>query len=311
LSQDAREELVRDAAVLISSLNPGEGRLTDDDVSFLHDCYRDRNCSAEIMHVLQKYDTNRDGNLDLQELHPIVEGAQVVSDVQKVLSVYDADHDGKLTMEDVKHIVQDYAEKKPGSEILSRWDTNHDGTLDEKELQVLLRDIKTTDSNLRYTGYTFILPTLLRYSAYVSDFGESFRPIIALRLVRLSYAISWSYVVGDVVWEGYKAFHKRGEPASKVAETLVERAIFQSIASMLLPMAIIHTQVKVFSKIFARLPELRPPVRKWGPTLSGLAIIPFLPFMLDKPVEMGLEFVKEKLYDVLKELKEERKAHTE
>jgi fission process protein 1 len=45
-----------------------------------------------------------------------------------------------------------------------------------------------------------------RYVAYTSDVGESFRPVAHPYLVRSAYAISWTYILGDVGHEGYKAY---------------------------------------------------------------------------------------------------------
>lgn len=49
-------------------------------------------------------------------------------------------------------------------------------------------------------------PTNLSQVAYTSDIGESFRPIAHPWLVRSAYGISWSYLLGDVGHEGYKAY---------------------------------------------------------------------------------------------------------
>jgi len=192
--------------------------------------------------------------------------------------------------------------KKKGTEILSKWDTNHDGQLDMVELEALTRGIKSTDTKLRYTGYTFVIPTILRsavrYSAYLSDFGESFRPIISSKVVRLTYAMSWSYVIGDVAWEGYKARVERKKKAAEVTEIVIERAIFQTFASMLIPMMLIHSTVSIFQKAFSRL-SVKPVYAKWGPTLAGLSVVPFLPFIIDQPVECVLEFCKSKVFAMM------------
>ncbi|KAL5335151.1 mitochondrial 18 KDa protein-domain-containing protein [Aspergillus crustosus] len=70
--------------------------------------------------------------------------------------------------------------------------------------------VDSTDTPYRYAGYATRLRTLLlsahRYVAYTSDIGESFRPVAHPYLVRSSYAISWSYLLGDVAHEGYKAY---------------------------------------------------------------------------------------------------------
>lgn len=45
----------------------------------------------------------------------------------------------------------------------------------------------------------------IRYSAYSSELGEAFRPLTKPAVVRSLYAVSWSYVIGDVAYAGYKA----------------------------------------------------------------------------------------------------------
>jgi len=70
--------------------------------------------------------------------------------------------------------------------------------------------VDTTDTPYRYAGYANRIRTLLlsaqRYVAYTSDIGESFRPVAHPWLVRGAYAISWTYILGDVGHEGYKAY---------------------------------------------------------------------------------------------------------
>lgn len=45
-----------------------------------------------------------------------------------------------------------------------------------------------------------------RYVAYTSDIGESFRPVAHPYIVRGAYGVSWLYITGDVIHEGYKAY---------------------------------------------------------------------------------------------------------
>ncbi|KAA8650097.1 hypothetical protein EYZ11_001299 [Aspergillus tanneri] len=70
--------------------------------------------------------------------------------------------------------------------------------------------VDSKDTPYRYAGYANRLRTILlsahRYVAYTSDIGESFRPVAHPYLVRTAYSISWSYLIGDVVHEGYKAY---------------------------------------------------------------------------------------------------------
>ncbi|KAL0057636.1 hypothetical protein AAF712_015715 [Marasmius tenuissimus] len=92
-------------------------------------------------------------------------------------------------------------------------------------------------------------------------------------------------------YESYKA-HRRGPTALKAANfseptrislIAVQRATFQSIASMALPALTIHTAVKQAKKVFVNVKN--PRVKVWGPTMTGLAIVPALPYIFDHPVE--------------------------
>ena len=53
--------------------------------------------------------------------------------------------------------------------------------------------------------------------------------------------------------------------------------------SRALPAFTIHTAVKQAKKAFVNVQN--PRVKSWGPTVTGLAIIPVLPYLYDKPVE--------------------------
>ncbi|EED18253.1 conserved hypothetical protein [Talaromyces stipitatus ATCC 10500] len=70
--------------------------------------------------------------------------------------------------------------------------------------------IDSTNTKFRYAAYVNRIRTILlsahRYVAYTSDIGESFRPVAHPYLVRGAYAISWTYILGDVGHEGYKAY---------------------------------------------------------------------------------------------------------
>jgi len=163
------------------------------------------------------------------------------------------------------------------------------------------QDADSVDSNYRYAAYGARLRTALRagtrYIAYTSDVGEAFRPVVPPWVVTAAYGVSWLYLAGDVSYESYKA-HRRGptpleaahfsEPV-RVGMAAVERATFQSIASMALPAFTIHTAVKQAKKAFNKVQS--PRVRNWGPTVTGLAIVPVLPYLFDQPVEHVTERV--------------------
>ncbi|CAK7270088.1 hypothetical protein SEPCBS57363_003925 [Sporothrix epigloea] len=207
---------------------------------------------------------------------------------------------------------------------------------------------ESTNSNVRYAAYAARLRTILlsahRYVAYTSDIGESFRPVAHPYLVRFAYGISWAYIVGDVGYEGYKAyldnqrtlnpnyhFSDRQKRIAGVQETadpfrlskdksskgsksqtasadgtalavvpgvvtpledyrtvMAQRAVFQSIASMGLPAFTIHSVVRYSSRALKTASNKT--IRTWGPIGLGLAVVPLLPTLFDKPVENAVEY---------------------
>ena len=64
-----------------------------------------------------------------------------------------------------------------------------------------------------------------------------------------------------------------------------------------LPAFTIHTAVKQAKKAFTNVQN--PRVRTWGPTLTGLSIVPVLPYIFDKPVEhvtdIAFEWIEKQL----------------
>ncbi|KAK6341792.1 hypothetical protein TWF730_001284 [Orbilia blumenaviensis] len=185
---------------------------------------------------------------------------------------------------------------------------------------------ESTDTNVRYAAYAIRLRTILasahRYVAYTSDIGESFRPVAHPWLVRSAYGVSWLYITGDVAHESYKAYLRNQEflhkpppefapnslksfSLNKPAENPVgvplkddyrvvgvQRAIFQSVASMLFPALTIHSVVKYSGKAMKDIKN--PRLRTWGPIGLGLAVVPALPYIFDEPIEHAVEWAFEK-----------------
>jgi len=158
-------------------------------------------------------------------------------------------------------------------------------------------------------------------------------------LIKSAYGISWAYLVGDVGHEGYKAYlrnqwtrhpgvpgiqSRRSSDARNAASTsgeppkpghvpaiedyrtvMVERALFQGIASMGLPAFMIHSIVRYSGRALKNAKSTT--IRKYGPIgvsgywlpgphsgltstfQLGLVAVPFLPFLFDKPVEIAVE----------------------
>jgi fission process protein 1 len=70
---------------------------------------------------------------------------------------------------------------------------------------------------------------------------------------------------------------------------MVQRGIFQSLASMGLPAFTIHSVVRYSGRAMKNIKN--PTLRTWGPIGLGLSVVPLLPSMFDKPVEDAVEWV--------------------
>lgn len=190
---------------------------------------------------------------------------------------------------------------------------------------------ESTETNLRYAAYTNRIRTILssthRYVAYTSDIGESFRPVAHRNLVRSAYGISWLYILGDVSYEGYKSYlhnERIKNPTKEFSErqqkisgleakpqqpaapgivhpledyktVMMQRAIFQSIASMGLPALTIHSIVKYSGRAMKDMKNKA--IRTWAPIGLGLAIVPFLPSIYDHSVENVVEWAFHKGFE--------------
>ena len=70
---------------------------------------------------------------------------------------------------------------------------------------------------------------------------------------------------------------------------MVQRGIFQSIASMGLPAFTIHSIVRYTGRALKDSKNMR--LRTYGPIGLGLAAVPALPYLFDKSVEKAVEWM--------------------
>ena len=130
--------------------------------------------------------------------------------------------------------------------------------------------------------------TPVRYMGYCNEVGESFR-YVAPWFVKPSYAISFGYCFADTADKGYKQYKRDGD---KVSQQLAVRSadclIWQCLASVMIPGWVIHKFVK-YSKVAIASKQLigmspffkKPSVIMYGPTVVGLAAIPFIIHPID------------------------------
>ncbi|KAK0523784.1 hypothetical protein OC835_006150 [Tilletia horrida] len=86
-------------------------------------------------------------------------------------------------------------------------------------------------------------------------------------------------------------------PPSEIAFVMARRAVFQTLASMALPAFTIHSIVRYSAPLFARSASRR--LASLGPTISGLACVPALPYIFDHPVERAVDFVFDQIETVV------------
>lgn len=205
------------------------------------------------------------------------------NDIKKI---YDKNNDGKLDDDEIIALIKDYNEgtlSQDLQEIISRFDTNKNGHIDLNEIDHLRHVFHLQATDLRYAGYTASLARLFRYLAFTSDFGEALRPVIHSHLVTATYMIAFGYCVADVGIEAYQLhknnyIHPEKDIHMSMTQCIVERSTFQAFASLALPAVIIHQSVHFSKKMFQKIGRFT----KWGPSVVGLSIIPFMPVYLGK-----------------------------
>eukprot|EP00756_Hemistasia_phaeocysticola_P050932 Hpha_TRINITY_DN26111_c0_g1::TRINITY_DN26111_c0_g1_i1::g.155439::m.155439/K17981/MTFP1, MTP18; mitochondrial fission process protein 1 len=136
----------------------------------------------------------------------------------------------------------------------------------------------------RFAGYGAGIARVPRYLAYASDLGESLRPVVARSVVWSAYGISLGYC-GNEIFECYKREIQAQRPSSVVNFQTCREAMFQALASIILPGLTLHTAVHRFQTLLAKQ---SPFVVRWGPTFGGFCLIPFLPLM-DEPVAHAMD----------------------
>jgi len=152
------------------------------------------------------------------------------------------------------------------------------------------------ESELRYLAYASravnIFKTKMRIMAYSSDIGESSRPVAPNAFVKAMYGLTFAYIGVDV---GIDAYHewKHGGTLNSISRVIVHTTIFQTIASVLVPSAIIHTAVHRTQKFVNARPSVF--AKKYAPVAAGLALIPALP-IVDHPIEWLIEKGMDKVW---------------
>ena len=150
----------------------------------------------------------------------------------------------------------------------------------------LLKTIKPTE-----------ILTMARPTAYASEVGEAFRPIVHRYMVNSLYGLSIGYVLVDV---GFK-MHSKRENTEQMIKYGIDQTLWHSMASMIFPALTVHTVVSQSTR-FIKPTAIKyfPRVGRFVPVTLGLTIIPFIIHPLD---ELGT-FIMDNTYRVPNSLPE-------
>lgn len=228
-------------------------------------------------------------------------------DRQILLALYDIDKNGELSRDECLAILEDYHKYKVSNrspyssklalveKILDKYDVRNDGFLTGNSGEHLHNELNNNDGihYNRIAGYASAFARAARYLAFTSDVGEALRPVVAARVVTGTYAISFGYCLSDIALSAYSLHEnnymtKKNEPMT-LEQCVVEKTVFHAVASIGAPFVLIHGTVDITHRIFKRIGRFN----RWGPSICGLLMIPFLP-IVDHPIEEFLEHGFEK-----------------
>jgi fission process protein 1 len=136
--------------------------------------------------------------------------------------------------------------------------------------------------------------SLLRYLGYANEVGESFRYQFP-KFVTPSYIVAFGYCFADAATSGHSAFDeatKKGSPTAAVDSVVatVDTLIWQSLASVMIPGAIINAAVRASRFAVSRSPMVLPAmVSTWAPTAIGLGSVPLIIHPIDNAVDFLMD----------------------
>jgi fission process protein 1 len=142
--------------------------------------------------------------------------------------------------------------------------------------------------------YDIFRDSALRYLGYTNEIGESFRYQFP-KFVTPSYVVAFGYCLADAATSGHAAFdeaNKKGSPTAVVDSLVstVDTLIWQSLASVAIPGAIINTIVKASRFAVSRSPMVLPAmVSTWLPTAVGLGSVPLIIHPIDGLVDYFMD----------------------
>mmetsp|Transcript_43359 Transcript_43359/g.92832 ORF Transcript_43359/g.92832 Transcript_43359/m.92832 type:complete len:354 (+) Transcript_43359:155-1216(+) len=214
------------------------------------------------------------------------EGIPINEEAEKLFQDLDSDHDGKISYKELQEYLSSHglveASNQVSAEFFHELDPEDKGIIALQTWTSEFGGPMSPEQVVRYAArgvQAFLAKG--RLLAYTSDVGESFRPVMPLWFVNGCYGLTFLYVAVGIGYETGNEYLK-GSPSDIVWRSFWQASAFQSLASVIVPAAIIHKVVHTVQGQLHRLPPH--PYVRWVPTAVALCCIPFLP-LVDEPVE--------------------------
>lgn len=143
--------------------------------------------------------------------------------------------------------------------------------------------------------------TPIRLLGYCNEVGEAFRNLVSRRVVQFSYVVSTTYCIADAsskakeIHENTESIEGKKSPERKAVETFVEAAVWQGLASVIIPGYTINRICWLSSIVLRRSAAsfIAPNKQKLLVTGIGMSSIPFIikpiDFLVDQIMEKGVD----------------------
>lgn len=146
--------------------------------------------------------------------------------------------------------------------------------------------------------------TALRYLGYANEFGEAFRTHIPRLMYLGSYGVASTYCLADSIDRGRRCYQESSHLNSylqkrKAIETMVEAAVWQGLASVIIPGFTINRICAASRFTLKRCAKRMPPhAQMWVTTLVGLSAIP----VIIKPIDRLVDNVMDGMIHISRQL---------
>jgi mitochondrial fission process protein 1 len=214
-------------------------------------------------------------------------------DIALVLSVYDTNNDGILSDDELRKIKEDFKNKSgPGYDVIQRRYASKSqqltsasegvlGELSDEIIQRIKEDANTAGTAMRYLALVGAFARAIKYLRVI------FRPFANPNIIRASFVITWSYIFSDVGYHTYNMKRHGSVDGNALFLAAAKRLAFHSVASVVLPAYTVPTVVDLARRVVSQhrsFAHRHPSFRTFLPPICGLAVLPTLPLLYDRPV---------------------------